>query len=266
MALRALILAAGRGSRLRGYTRDCPKCLMNLGGMRLIERQLGTLRTAGIEDIVLVTGYRADMLALGGTRQVNNPDWKTTNMVESLFAAEHEFTDDIIVAYGDIVYEPAVLDAVLRSEAEISVAVDRQWRAYWEHRFEDPLSDAESLCLDGAGRITDIGGPIANIEDIQGQYLGLMRFRAGGIDALKACRTGLGSITRPWMKNRPIEQAYMTDLLMELILNGHAVHAVQVDGGWLEIDTPEDLEQAAAMIEDGSIRAFFDPDARGRKA
>jgi NDP-sugar pyrophosphorylase family protein len=61
------------------------------------------------------------------------------------------------------------------------------------------------------------------------------------------------------MKTRPVEQAYMTDLLMELILTGHAVHAVPVNGGWLEIDTSEDFETATSMIEDGSIERFFNP-------
>jgi choline kinase len=144
--------------------------------------------------------------------------------------------------------------------------VDRQWRAYWEQRFDDPLSDAESLRMDDSGRITDIGNPVADIDEIQGQYLGLMRFRAGGIEALKTRRAGLGTPRRPWMKTRPIEQAYMTDLLMEMILSGHAVHAVPIDGGWLEIDTPRDLEQVAAMTGNGTINRFFDPGAKTRTA
>lgn len=260
MAVRALILAAGRGSRLGGYTKSIPKCLLKLGGATLIERQLQTLRSCGVDDIIIITGYRADMLAPIDTRQIHNPDWATTNMVESLFAAEAEFTGDLIVAYGDIVYEPRILDALLDSDAEISVTIDRQWRPYWEHRFDDPLSDAESLRLNDAGHITDIGNTVDDMDEIQGQYLGLMRFRAGGIAALNTCRVGFAANPRPWMEKRPIQQAYMTDLLMELILTGQTVHAVQVDGGWLEIDTPKDFEQTVAMFADGTIRKFFNPD------
>ena len=104
--MRAIILAAGRGSRLGHYGKDRPKCLVELGGISLIQRQLATLRSLGIEDIVLVTGYRAEMLALPGTRQILNPRWAETNMVESLFAAASSFAEDFIVSYGDIVYEP----------------------------------------------------------------------------------------------------------------------------------------------------------------
>ena len=252
--MRAVILAAGRGSRLHPYTEHCPKCLTELGGQTLIGRQLDTLRQAGIADIVIATGYRSEMLALPGTRQVHNPRWDSTNMVESLFCAEAEFTEDLIVAYADIVYEPRVLAALLASDHEISVVVDRNWRTYWQHRFADPLSDAESLSMDSRQCITDIGKPVSDIETIEAQYMGLMRFQGAGVDALLAARANLDTIAN----------AYMTDLLMEMILMGRDLHAVPVDGGWLEIDTVDDYEKAAAMITDGSIRRFFDPDAGTR--
>ena len=174
--MRALILAAGRGSRLHPYTDTTPKCMTEIAGIPLIERQITTLRACGITDIVIVTGYLADHLKLPGTRQIHNPRWMETNMVESLFCAVEEFTDDPIVSYSDIVYERRVLEALLGSQSNISVAVDTNWRAYWEFRFEDPLSDAESLRLDAEGRIIDIGLPVDNIDDIEAQYMGLMRF------------------------------------------------------------------------------------------
>ena len=266
MDVKAIVLAAGRGSRLHSYTRDLPKCLAELGGLTLIERQLATLGSAGIQDIVIATGYRGEMLNLPGTRQIHNPLWETTNMVESLFCAEAEFGRDLVVSYGDIIYEPRVLAALLDSSEEISVAVDRYWRAYWEHRFEDPLGDAESLRMNARGCIIDIGNVAADIDEIQAQYMGLMRFKNGGVDALRAARAGLGTVSRPWMERRPVAGAYMTDLLMELILSGVAVHGVPVAGGWLEIDTVEDYERAAAMMADGSISRFFDPDAGPARA
>lgn len=259
--MKAVILAAGRGRRFHPMSEARPKCLADLGGMTLIGRQLATLRRAGVSDIVIVTGYRADMLALPGTRQVYNLDWQTTNMVESLFRAEDELGDDVVVAYGDIVYEPRVLDALLASRHDVSVVVDRRWRAYWEARFVDPLLDAESLRLDDRGRITDIGNRVADIDGIDAQYIGLMRFRGAGVAGLRAARANLGKVSRPWMAKRSVANAFMTDLLMEMILAGHPVHAVPIDGGWLEIDTVEDYEMARAGIADGSIRRFFDPAA-----
>jgi len=257
----AVILAAGRGSRLHPYTENTPKCLTELGGETLIGRQLRTLRAAGIDDIVIVTGFEAAQLALPGTRQIHNARWQGTNMVESVFAAEATFSDDLIVAYGDIVYEPRVLDALLASRHDAAVVVDRAWRAYWTYRFGDPGNDLESLRIGDGGRIVDIGAPADDVDAIDARYVGLLRFRGDGIARLRAAHARLGSERRAWMDDRPRAQAYMTDLLMEMILMGAPVHAVAVDGGWLEVDTAADYEMLARDFETGAVRPFFDPNA-----
>ncbi len=257
---KAIILAAGRGSRLHPYTENAPKCLTELGGVSLIERQLSVLRSAGIDDIVIATGYLSEMLALPGTRQIHNPAWASTNMVESLFAAEADFGEDLIVCYADIAYEPKLLDALLRSPHDITVAVNTGWRALWEMRFENPLDDAESLVLGPDGTILEIGNKVSDIESIEGQFTGLLRFRGTAVDDLRNARTSMEHAERSWKNVRPVEKAYMTDLLMELILSGRPVHAALVDGGWLEIDTVEDFEKTSRMFDDGTIRQFFDCD------
>ncbi len=255
MAITAIILAAGRGSRLHPYTDSCPKCLTELGDRTLLNHQIGTLRTCGITNIVVVTGYLGEMLESPGWECVENPLWAETNMVESLFSAEAKFASDMIVAYSDIVYEPRVLRALLDSEADISVVVDRQWHTLWEQRFADPLSDAETLRIDRNGDILEIGQRPESYEQIEAQYIGLMRFKGHGVAAL---REGYAALRDADLSGRPAEQAYMTDLLSKLISAKHALRAVPVDGGWLEVDTVEDYELYAAKLADGTISDFFD--------
>ena len=72
--------------------------------MTLIARQIATLRAAGVVELIVVAGYRAEALAIPGTRRLQNARWAETNMVESLFCAEAEFGDDLIVAHGDLLY------------------------------------------------------------------------------------------------------------------------------------------------------------------
>lgn len=257
--MKAIILAAGRGNRLEPYTKDRPKSLTELAGTTLIERQLALLRAGGIKDIVIVTGYRGEMLVFPGTQQVRNPDWETTNMVESLFCAENHFGDDVIVSYGDIVYERKVLNALQNAPHAVSVAVDLNWRRYWEARYDDPLDDLESLRLDERDRILDIGQPVTEIDDIHGRYIGLLRFRGSGIDALRDARAGMKRKNHPSTESKAWRQAYMTDLLMEMIRLNVEVYAVPVKGGWLEIDTVTDLKRTQAMFTDGTINRFFNP-------
>ena len=257
----AIILAAGRGSRLKPYTDDQPKCCIELDGRRLIDWQITTLRSVGIDDIVVVTGYRADKVTVAA-QKVRNDDWANTNMVETLFCAEPKFGKDVVVAYADIVYELRLVRAVLDSPHDVSVVVDHGWRPYWESRFPDPLSDAETLRMDRDGCIVDIGRRPASFAEVEAQYVGLMRFRGEGVARLVAARRNLGSARKFRSGGANVRMAYMTDLLMHMIETGEKVHAVSVNGGWLEIDTAHDLEVARATVRNGTAERFRDRTAR----
>ena len=113
--MRVIILAAGQGTRLRPYTNDRPKCLVELDGKPMLYRQLDVLRAAGLNDIALVGGYHAECLQLPDIEVLLNPRFAQTNMVSTLFCAEQWMKDgeDLLIAYGDIVYEPRVLDLSL---------------------------------------------------------------------------------------------------------------------------------------------------------
>jgi choline kinase len=238
--MKAIILAAGEGSRLTPHTQDRPKCLVEVAGQTLLETQLDVLRSVGIGDIVLVKGYLAQALDRIPARSYVNQDYAGTNMVWTLFTARAELTGEVLITYGDIVYSPRVLRAVLDSPHAISVAVDQDWESYWRARCTDPLDDAETLKLSPDGRITEIGQPPESLADIQGQYIGLTKFSASGLAILievfdRALQGGdLGG--------KPPQRAFMTDLLQAIIARGHDVHPVFIRGEWVEVDTVGDLE------------------------
>ncbi len=103
------------------------------------------------------------------------------------------------------------------------------------------------------------GQPVTNLDEVEAQYIGLLRFRGKGVSALRAARANMAANRRPWWEKRSVANAYMTDLLMEMILTVTDVHAVPVDGGWLELDTIDDYHRYAAMIADGTITRYFNP-------
>mgnify|MGYP002174497932 CR=1 FL=1 len=149
-------------------------------------------------------------------------------------------------------------------EAQGSVLTNKYAEGYPGRRYYggcDFVDVAESLAIDGDGRIIDIGQKVTDIDDIEAQYMGLMRFRGPGVVALHETKASLGNVRRPWMDRRPVEQAYMTDLLMELILTGQPVHAVSVAGGWLEIDTVDDYRLAKEMIKERTGGRFVGAEA-----
>lgn len=238
--MKALILAAGEGTRLRPYTLDRPKCLVEVEGLSLLDRQLAVLRSEGVTDITLIGGYRSEMLKRPGLGLELNPRYAETNMVWTLFSAESVLQGELVLAYGDIVYSRDILRALLTSTADISVAIDLDWEQYWRARNENPLDDAETLRMDTTGCIIEIGQKPLSLEQIQGQYMGLMKFSPRGLDILRntfhrACAAGV-------LRGKSPEKAYMTDLLQLMIDEGNALSAVKVQGGWVEVDTVSDLE------------------------
>lgn len=248
MTPRMVILAAGEGRRLRPLTDDRPKGLIEVAGRPLVDWQIAAATRLGIREIAVVTGYRADRFGNRDVRCHHNPDYAETNMVETLWCARSEFQGELIVAYGDILYEDSVLKALLAGEASISVLIDLGWRSYWEARFTDPLSDAESLRLDGEGRIVEIGQKVSAIEEIEGQYVGLLKFRGRGIEQLEATYLELEAQEVVGRGGRPFRQMHMTDLLQAIIDTGHEIRAVPIRRKWLEIDSTSDYELAKRSV------------------
>ncbi|MBL7068246.1 MAG: phosphocholine cytidylyltransferase family protein [Candidatus Omnitrophica bacterium] len=243
--MKAIILAAGRGSRLSKFTQDKPKCLNSIGRKSILERQIETLKSSGVDEIVAVSGYRAQMLEGYGIRTVHNPEWEKTNMVKSLLCAGNEFNEPVIVSYSDIIYDRDIVSNLVRKKRDAVVVYDLEWKRLWEARFGDPLKDAESFKIDQDGLIKDIGRKVDNIEDIEGQYIGLMRFSAKALSWIVRLAQKAG--------RKVLNKMYMTTLLHRLIREGYPIYGMPIEGGWCEVDTERDLELANQLYNDGLL-------------
>lgn len=254
--MRAIILAAGQGTRLAPHTDDRPKCLVELAGKSLLSRQLAVLAEEGIDEILLVGGYRADQLAAWPHTLVVNHDFASTNMVHSLFCAQCALdgSDDVLIAYSDIVYEARVLRALLAAPGDIAVAVNTDWRALWQSRMDDPLSDAESLVMAPDGRLQEIGRKATDYAQIEGQYMGLIKVVAA--QAPKLARVFDDMAHLPRYAGAAHGNMYLTDFLQHLCDLDWPVHGVKIGGGWLEVDSVEDLMVYQDLAERGELDRF----------
>lgn len=231
--MKAVILAAGRGSRMKGLTDDRPKCLVELHGRPLLERQVAALRGAGCAELGVVAGYRGDLLEGRGLTVFTNPRWAETNMVVSLTcAAPWLEAGPCLVSYGDIFYSAETVRRLAAAEADIAISYDPDWHALWSARFADPLSDAETFRLHPDGTVADIGRRPSGLHEVQGQYMGLLKFTPAGWARVTAHLEALGDAAA---------KLDMTSLLRGLIEGGAAVKAVPVDGPWGEVDSATDL-------------------------
>ncbi len=126
--MKAIILAAGRGSRMKKLTDERPKCLVELHGQSLLDRQIATLKKAGINSIAIVTGYRKEMLDGYDLYKFHNQRWSETNMLSSLACADDWLqTDNCIVSYSDIFYQPSAVKALIASPYKLSITYDINW-------------------------------------------------------------------------------------------------------------------------------------------
>lgn len=260
--MKVIILAAGQGTRLRPLTDDRPKCMVEVCGKTILERQLDTMRSCGVrdDDITIVSGYRNDVLIQkfenSDIHVIVNQNFETTNMVCSLMCARKlmQTEDDIIVSYGDIIYNADVFRKILTAQDPMSVIVDDGWYGYWSERCENPLDDAETLLYDEEHYLLEIGQKTKDLNKVQSQYIGLMRFRGKGLQAVLDLsaeaerRSSQGE--KLWRTDRTYAKMYMTDLLQGLIDEGHKLRAVHIQRGWFEIDDCDDLKVVEGQLKE----------------
>ncbi len=242
--MRGLILAAGRGSRMGALTRDRPKGLTEIGGRSLISRAIESLRGGGCGEIGIATGYRAELVSPLGDRSFHNARWEQTNMVASLAAADVWLREaPVIVSYSDIFYTRETVAALAGDARAIAITYDPQWRALWEERFGDPLSDAESFRLNGESCLIEIGRKNVGYGDIQGQYMGLIKITPDAWNEIAKTVASLDQARR--------DKLDVTGLLSLLIARGVSVGAVPCIGVWGECDSESDLRVYQRWLVEG---------------
>jgi L-glutamine-phosphate cytidylyltransferase len=246
--MRAVILAAGRGKRMAHLGEDRPKCLVQLAGKPLIERQIAALRRGGVDEIGVVRGYRADMIDYPDLYFFANHRWAETNMVMSLVsAAEWLRSGTVIVSYADIFYPGELVRGISCAAGDLVIAYDRAWRHLWSRRFADPLADAETFRTDSNGQLLEIGDKTRDFEDITGQYMGLLKLTPRAWSGIEALLQELDSATR--------DRLDMTALLRHLLgKQQFAINTYGTDGQWGEIDNPEDVALYEEMARNGELR------------
>lgn len=258
--MKAIILAAGQGTRLKKYTENLPKGMLQFDGKTIIERQIEIYRKCGIENIVIVRGFAADKINYQGVKYYTNEKYDETNMVESLMTAKAEFDDDIIVSYSDIIFEENMLKKMMQTNDDYSVAVDDNWKAYWKMRYGKVDFDTESLAIDSDNIIIELGLENPPIDKIDARYVGLLKFSNDGLKEIVDIMENAYSCfeDKPWQQSgKSVRKAYMTDLLNALIQDGKKIKAIHFNNGWIEFDTNEDYEKATEWVADGSIKKIY---------
>lgn len=247
--IKAIIIAAGLGSRLRPLTDNKPKCMLKINEKTLIERQIETFRKCGIDDIIIVKGYKKNLINYSGVKYYINRDYRNNNILESLMYAKKEMTSEFIASYSDIWYDEDIVKKLMNSKADISLIVDTNWISHYKERYQHPIEEAEKVAVEN-NRVVRVS-KIINPNEAHGEFIGLAKFSRKGAEILKreyaAVKKELQN--KPFQTAASVEKAYLTDMIQELIDRGYEVINVDIRDKWIEIDTLEDYERAQKVIK-----------------
>jgi choline kinase len=219
-------------------TDERPKCLVEIKGQPLLDWQLAALRGAGVTEIGVVTGYRRELLASRGLVEFHNPRWRETQMVTSLECASDWLeAGPCIVSYSDIFYSAEAVSSLLTAAASIAITYDPNWLDLWRSRFDDPLSDAETFRLSPDGCLAEIGQRPSSLDEVEGQYMGLLHFTQSGWAEICRVRSSMPPLER--------DRLHMTGTLQRVLEGGRVrVQAIPYRGTWGEVDSASDLAAA----------------------
>ena len=221
------------------------KCMIKLFNETLIERQIKIFHSHNINDITIVTGYRSEIIDISDVNYVKNENYETTGMNESLFCALKPSNSPVLVTYSDIVFEQKIIQQMLEITDGIRLAVNLNWKKFYQNRSMHSLSEAENVLVENE-RILQIRKNISkSLQNKQiGEFLGIMMLSSDHVKILLERYSYLKkNHVGVFHSSSSLSNAYLTDMLQEMINCGATVKPVFTEGKWCEIDTPEDPEK-----------------------
>lgn len=246
--MKAVIIGAGRGSRLGPETTEIPKTLVRVMGRPMLDWVLDALAEGGFDrkDVVFIGGYAESAVRsrYPDLTFVTNSDWANNNILLSLLTARKYLAGGFLSTYADIVYEGEIVKKLVASRHRITLGCDTAWRRRYVDRSDHPETDAEKLRADGS-RVVEVSRRIPS-ESASGEFIGVMKLSADGsaefLEAFDRARERHAS--RTFREGRTFERAYLIDLLEDMLESGSEMHRVDTPGGYMELDTLQDLALA----------------------
>jgi choline kinase len=244
--MKAIVIGAGRGSRLKHETDHIPKTMVEVVGRPMLDHILDALAQAGFarKDVVFVCGYAENVVRSRYPELtfVRNADWEHNNILASLLCAREHLQEGFVSSYADIVYEPGIVQRLLAAKEDIVLGCDTLWRRRYVGRSQHPETDAEKLSADGR-LVTALSRRIPS-EAASGEFIGVMKLSALGARELCAAfdRERAEYAGRVFREGRTFERAYLIDLLAKMLEEGAPMYREDTPGGYMELDTLEDLE------------------------
>ena len=260
--MKAIIVAAGTGSRLGELAKDTPKSLIDVNGQSILERQISVFKKFGISDITVIIGPHTEKFTFKNISFIQDKNYLEHDILSSLMLARSIMHDDIIISYGDVIFDEQILQSLINFKGSIGLCIDLNWeKNYGGSKLElkkeaTTVQIKNNMCakiVDGRelakSKIKGNSKQSEHKKQELGEFVGLMRLsKHGSMIFIKRYEELINSHTGSFHDASSISQAYFTDMLQELIDNDIEILPIPVQGKWCEIDTIEDLKRAEYMF------------------
>jgi len=249
--MKAIIIAAGQGSRLGDLTKNLPKPLLDINGKSILKRQIELFHKFGIEDIIIVRGPHKEKFHLNDVRYIEDTDYLHGEQTSSLMFARNEIIGDVIISFGDIIFDESILKQLLESNDEVVLCTDQNWQKSYEQRTDVSQKFSDFVALKNKQIIKFF----KNSDDIIEknsivEFIGLMKLsKIGSEKIIKIYNYLEKNHVGEFHYASSFKKAKIIDLLEELRLKNMNIKTKNIDGVWCEIDTPQDLEIAKRIFE-----------------
>jgi L-glutamine-phosphate cytidylyltransferase len=247
--MNAIIIAAGSGKRISNNVKNTPKSLVKVNDKPIIEYQLEMLKQVGVEDIFVITGPNSEKFQLDNVKYIKDQNYSKHDILGSLMEAKEFLKNDVLVLYSDVIFELKIVQQILDSKNNISIAVDMDWKKGYEGRTEHPTSEAENIQFNNLKKIIKIQKNIQDQKNDVGEFLGIMKFSSKGSELFVRKYNELSkNHSGVFHQASSLSKAYITDMIQELIDSKINVEPVFISGKWCEIDTMQDLKNAEKIF------------------
>jgi choline kinase len=247
--MRAIIIGAGRGSRLMPTTENAPKCYAEIRGKRILDWTVEALQGGGCSEICFIGGYRIEAVRRDYPHFQfrENADWPNNNILVSLMCAEDLMDRPFVTAYSDILFTPEIVRGLIDCPDELALGIDTDWREHYRPRTQHPPHDAEkAITSDGKVQKVHRGIPY---DDATGEFIGVAKFGSEGARRFREFyhRRKAEFWGKPYREAATFQKAYLIHMFQDMIEQGIPFGHADTPGNYREIDTQEDMNLAQTL-------------------
>jgi len=243
--MKAIIIAAGLGSRLKPYTNEIPKPLVKIGNKTILQNNLYIFNYLGKKDRHVIVGYKKEKFKYKKINYIYNAQFEKNNILESLFCASSKMNSECIISYSDIIFKKSIVKKLIKSKEDISILVDTNWKKTYKGRTLHPISQAENVSFNKELFVKKAGKHFTEKQS-NGEFIGMVKINTKGCKIFKKYYKIAKKKykSKKFYNAKTFKKAYLTDFFNFLIDHKINIKCVNIKNNWMEIDTIQDYKKA----------------------